>query len=62
MAEGIIAAAKEIELSVPLVVRLEGNASAEGRKLIDESGLPIQTAGDLDEAAVKAVAASKGGN
>ncbi len=61
IAEGIIAAAKEIKLTVPLVVRLEGNASKEGRALIDGSGLPIQTAGDLDEAAVKAVAASKKG-
>ncbi|MHC5021594.1 MAG: ADP-forming succinate--CoA ligase subunit beta, partial [Planctomycetota bacterium] len=60
IAEGIIAAAKEIELTVPLVVRLEGNASEEGRALIDGSGLPIQSAGDLDDAAAKAVAAAKG--
>ncbi len=57
IAEGVIAAAREVELSMPLVVRLEGTNVELGRKLLDESGLDLQTAGSLDEAAEKIVAA-----
>ena len=57
IAEGVIAAAKETRLSVPLVVRLEGTNVELGRKLLDESGLDLQTAKSLDEAAEKIVAA-----
>jgi succinyl-CoA synthetase beta subunit len=60
IAEGVIAAAKEIELSVPLVVRLEGTNVEKGRKLLEESGLPLITASDLDDAAKKIVAALAG--
>jgi succinyl-CoA synthetase beta subunit len=57
IAEGVIAAAKETKLSVPLVVRLEGTNVELGRKLLQESGLNLQTAGSLDEAAEKIVKA-----
>ncbi|MBL9076477.1 MAG: ADP-forming succinate--CoA ligase subunit beta [Planctomycetes bacterium] len=57
IAEGVIAAAKETRLSVPLVVRLEGTNVELGRKLLQESGLNLQTATSLDEAAEKIVAA-----
>jgi len=55
IARGIIAAAKNIELQVPLVVRLEGTNVEEGRKLLAESSLPLETAESLSEAAEKIV-------
>ena len=57
IAEGIIAAAKEISLSVPLVVRLEGTNVEQGKAILAESGLPIVSANDLADAAQKVVAA-----
>jgi succinyl-CoA synthetase beta subunit len=60
IAEGIIAAAKEISLSVPLVVRLEGTNVELGKKILAESGLPITSADNLADAAEKVVAAVKG--
>ncbi|MBM4062678.1 MAG: ADP-forming succinate--CoA ligase subunit beta [Planctomycetes bacterium] len=57
IAEGVIAAAKETHLSVPLVVRLEGTNVELGRKLLQQSGLDLATAATLDEAAEKIVAA-----
>ena len=57
IAGGVIEAVKQVELSVPLVVRLEGTNVKLGKKLLDESGLPILTAADLDEAASKIVKA-----
>ena len=59
IAEGIIAAAKETNISVPLVVRLEGTNVERGKELLAESGLAIIPADDLDDAAKKAVAALK---
>jgi succinyl-CoA synthetase beta subunit len=59
IAQGIVTAAKEVHLSVPLVVRLEGTNVEKGRKILGESGLPILTAIDLDDAAQKAVQAAK---
>lgn len=59
IAQGIINAAKTIELRVPLVVRLEGTNVELGRKLLTESGLPIITANTLADAAQKAVTAAK---
>ena len=56
IAEGVIAAVKEVNLKVPLVVRLEGNQVERGKQLLSESGLPIQTADSLSEAAKKVVA------
>ncbi len=58
IAEGVIAAAKEVQLDRPLVVRLEGTNVELGRKLLEESGLPLETAKSLDEAAEKIVAAA----
>ncbi len=59
IAEGIIAAAKEVHLTVPLVVRLEGTNVEQGKKLLRESGLAITPADNLRQAAEKAVAAIK---
>jgi succinyl-CoA synthetase beta subunit len=56
IAEGIIAAAKEVDLKVPLVVRLEGTNVAEGKRILAESGLAIVPANDLGDAARKIVA------
>ena len=60
IAEGIIAAAKEVRLSVPLVVRLEGTNVELGKKILAQSGLPILSANDLADAAQKIVKAVKG--
>ncbi|MHB8763727.1 MAG: ADP-forming succinate--CoA ligase subunit beta [Deferrisomatales bacterium] len=59
IAEGIIAAAKTVHLSVPLVVRLQGTNVDLGRKMLAESGLPIITAETMSDAAEKVVAAAK---
>lgn len=58
IAEGIISAVKEVGVSIPVVVRLEGTNVEKGRKLLAESGLDIIAADDLTDAAQKAVAAS----
>ncbi|MGC8533927.1 MAG: ADP-forming succinate--CoA ligase subunit beta [Rhizomicrobium sp.] len=60
IAEGIIAAAKEVSLNVPLVVRLEGTNVELGKKILAESGLPIVSGDDLADAAQKIVKAVKG--
>ncbi|MDA1072495.1 MAG: ADP-forming succinate--CoA ligase subunit beta [Proteobacteria bacterium] len=60
VAEGIVAAAKELDLSVPVVVRLEGTNVEQGKKILADSGLAITPADDLADAAKKAVAAAKG--
>ena len=57
IASGIVAAVQEVQLSVPLVVRLEGTNVDEGRQILADSGLPIESAASLDEAAQKACAA-----
>lgn len=59
IAEGVVQAVKQIELKVPLVVRLSGTNVEAGRKIIKDSGLPIISADTLQEAADKAVAAWK---
>ena len=59
IAEGVIAAAKELQLKVPLVVRLEGTNVDLGKKILSESGLKITPADDLEDAAKKIVAAAK---
>jgi succinyl-CoA synthetase beta subunit len=59
IAEGVIAAAKELQLTVPLVVRLEGTNVELGKKLLSESGLKITPADDLADAAKKVVEAAK---
>ena len=59
IAEGIIAAAKEVNLGVPLVVRLEGTNVELGKEILAKSGLPIVSANDLGDAAAKIVAEVK---
>ncbi len=59
IADGIVAAAKEVNLSVPLVVRLEGTNVAKGKEILANSGLPIVPADDLGDAARKIVAEVK---
>jgi succinyl-CoA synthetase beta subunit len=60
IAEGVVAAATELGLSVPLVVRLQGTNALEGRRILADSGLDITPADTLREAGVKAVAAAGG--
>jgi succinyl-CoA synthetase beta subunit len=60
IAQGVLAAVKETNLSVPLVVRLEGTNVEKGKQIIKESGLNVIPANDLDDAAQKIVAAVKG--
>jgi len=62
IAEGIIQAAKEVELSLPVVVRLEGTNAAIGRELLANSQMSIYAAQDLTDAARKAVAAARESN
>jgi succinyl-CoA synthetase beta subunit len=57
IADGIVAAAKEVNLQVPLVVRLEGTNVQQGKDILANSGLPIVPANDLGDAAQKIVAA-----
>ena len=61
IAEGVVAAVKEVGLKVPLVVRLEGTNVEAGKKIISQSGLNVLPADDLDDAAQKIVKAVKGG-
>ena len=58
IAEGIITAVREVGIEVPVVIRLEGTNAEQGLKLLDESGLALETASDLTEAAEKVVAAA----
>ena len=60
IAEGVIAAVKEVGLQVPLVVRLEGTNVKEGKAILDQSGLNVISADDLDDAAQKIVKAVQG--
>ncbi|WP_353457731.1 ADP-forming succinate--CoA ligase subunit beta [Staphylococcus coagulans] len=55
IAEGIVAAVKEVELTLPLVVRLEGTNVDQGKKILKESGLPIEPASTMAEGAQKIV-------
>lgn len=59
IAEGVIAAAKEVSLKVPLVVRLEGTNVDLGKEILRKSGLDVISADDLEDAAAKVVAAVK---
>ncbi len=59
IAEGVVAAVKEVGLSVPLVVRLEGTNVQQGKAILDQSGLDITSADDLDDAAQKITRAVK---
>jgi succinyl-CoA synthetase beta subunit len=59
IAEGVVEAAREVALQVPLVVRLAGTNVELGKQILAESGLPILSADDLGDAAEKVVAAVK---
>ncbi len=59
IAEGVVAAAREVSIEVPLVVRLEGTNVELGKKILADSGLPIKSADDLGDAAEKIVKAVK---
>jgi succinyl-CoA synthetase beta subunit len=59
IAEGVVAAAREVHLKVPLVVRLEGTNVELGKKILAESGLPIISGSDMADAAQKVVAAAR---
>ncbi len=56
IAEGVVKAARDVHLDVPLVVRLEGTNAKRGREILSSSGLALETAESLDEAAEKVVA------
>ncbi len=60
IANGVVAAAKQVQLKVPLIVRLEGTNVDLGKKILAESGLPIISANGMADAAQKAVNAAKG--
>jgi succinyl-CoA synthetase beta subunit len=60
IAEGIVAAVKEVGLKVPLVVRLEGTNVEKGKQIINDSGLNVIAADNLSDAAGKIVKAVKG--
>ena len=60
IAQGVVTAARQVSLKVPLVVRLEGTNVDLGKKILADSGLPIISATDMADAAEKAVAAAKG--
>lgn len=60
IAEGIIAALREVQTSIPVVVRLEGTNVEQGRQMLAESGLAVQACDNLSEAAQRAVAAAGG--
>ena len=60
IAEGVVQAAKDVQLTVPLVVRLEGTKVEEGKAILAKSGLNLIAANDLDDAAQKIVKAVKG--
>jgi succinyl-CoA synthetase beta subunit len=60
IATGVIQAAKNVNITVPLVVRLEGTNAEEAARLLNESGLPLIVAGNLKDAAEKVVAAIRG--
>ncbi len=60
IAEGVVAAARQVSLKVPLVVRLEGTNVELGKKILSESGLPIISASNMADAAQKVVAAARG--
>jgi succinyl-CoA synthetase beta subunit len=60
IATGVVGAAREVKLNVPLIVRMKGTNEELGKKILAESGLPIITADNMAEAGEKAVAAARG--
>jgi len=62
IANGIVLAFKELEMKVPVVVRIRGTNEKEGQKIIAESGLPLHAFDDFEEAAAKVVGLARGGH
>ena len=60
IARGIVNALSNLELEIPLIVRLEGTNVEEGKQILEQSGIPIITASSLDDGAQKAVMATLG--
>ncbi|MBU6282704.1 succinate--CoA ligase subunit beta, partial [bacterium] len=60
LASGVVAAAKQVSLSVPVIVRMEGTNVEQGKKILADSGLDVTAAADMADGARKAVAAAKG--
>ena len=60
LAEGVIAAVRELGVSVPIVIRMEGTNVEKGKQMLKESGLNFETADDMSEAATKVVSAARG--
>ena len=60
LAEGVIAAVRDLQVKVPVVVRMKGNNEDKGQKMLQESGLNFETADDMTSAAAKVVAAAGG--
>ncbi|MFM8410408.1 MAG: ADP-forming succinate--CoA ligase subunit beta, partial [Alphaproteobacteria bacterium] len=60
LASGVVAAAKQVKLSIPVVVRMEGTNVEQGKKILADSGLDVTSAVDMADGARKAVAAAKG--
>ena len=58
VANGVVSAAKEVGVNVPVVVRLQGTNAKEGRQILLDSGLDFQVADDMEQAARKVVAAA----
>ena len=61
LAEGVIAAVRDLDVKVPVVVRMKGNNEEKGRKMLKDSGLNFDTADGMTEAAEKVVKAAAGG-
>jgi succinyl-CoA synthetase beta subunit len=59
LAEGVVAAAKELHVQVPIVLRLEGTKVEEGRKILKDSGMNFVVAKDMSEAAAKVVSLAR---
>ncbi|HTM25577.1 MAG TPA: hypothetical protein VL225_10325, partial [Vicinamibacterales bacterium] len=60
LAEGVIAAVRELGVSVPIVIRMEGTNVEKGKQMLQESGLNFETADDMSEAASRVVSAARG--
>jgi len=60
LAEGVIAAVRDLAVKVPVVVRMKGNNEDKGQKMLQESGLNFETADDMTTAAQKVVKAAGG--
>jgi succinyl-CoA synthetase beta subunit len=60
LAEGVIAAVRELQVKIPVVIRMKGNNEEKGKQMLRDSGLNFATADDMKEAARRVVAAAQG--